>query len=153
MAPFRDRARGSPALSTRITDRIQCSGTAKRLDASVIKAAKGSTGRPFARCLAADARAASATTLNSIDDAKIATMHAIAPNDRKAAIVLAAVKGEALSPRPRGRPGQPPRATAVAKVVGTEEWCCVGSNRGMTDLSVRVPTITPLWSTQAVPCR
>ena len=42
IAPFRDCARTSPALSTRITDRIQCSGTAKRLDASVTNAAKGS---------------------------------------------------------------------------------------------------------------
>ena len=92
-------------------------------------------------------------TLNSIDDAKIATMHAIAPRDRKAAIVLAAVQGEALSRRPGGRPGPPLRAMAVTDLVGTEEWCCVRSNRGMTDFSGRTITITPPWSTQALPCR
>src|ERR1700730_17869778 len=80
-------------------------------------------------------------------------MHAIDPRDRKAAIVLAAIKGEALSRRPGGRPRLPLRATAVAKVVGTEEWCCVRSNRGMADSWVRVLTITPPWSIQAVPCR
>jgi hypothetical protein len=133
IAPVRDRARKSPALSTRMTDRIQCSGMAKRLEASVIKAAKESTGRPFARCAADDARAACAASLTSIGDVKIATVHAIAPRDRKAAIVLAAVQGEALSRRPSGRPGLPLRATAVMDLVGTEEWCCIRSNRGMAN--------------------
>src|ERR1700730_13846494 len=147
MAPFRDRARTSPALSTRITDRIQCSGTAKRLEASVIKAANGSTGRPFARCATDDARAVCAASLASIGDVTIATVHAIAPRDRKAAIVLAAVQGETLSRRPIGRPGPPLRAMAVAGMVGTEEWCCVRSNRGMRDFSRLTITITPPWST------
>src|SRR6202012_6206441 len=121
IAPFCDRARIPPALSTRITDRIQCSGTAKRLEASVIKVAKGSTGRPFARCAVDDARAAYAASLTNIGNAKIATMHAIAPRDRKAAIVLSAVQGEALSRRPNGCPGPPLRAMAVVDMVGTEE--------------------------------
>src|ERR1700686_1793337 len=125
MAPFRDRARTSPALSTRITDRIQCSGTAKRLDASVTKAANGSASRPFDRCAADEARAACAASPTSIGNVKIATMHATAPRDRKPAIVLAAVQGKAHLRRPRGRPGPPLRAMAVAKVVGTEEWCGV----------------------------
>jgi hypothetical protein len=56
-----------------------------------------------------------------MDDAKVATMHAIAPRHRKAAIVLAAVQGEAHSRRPRGRPGPPLRAMAVTDLVGTEE--------------------------------
>jgi hypothetical protein len=43
--------------------------------------------------VADNARSACAATLNSIDDAKIATMHAIAPRDRKAAIVLASRQG------------------------------------------------------------
>jgi hypothetical protein len=48
-------------------------------------------------------------------------MHTIVPRDRKHAVVLAAVKGEALSRRPRGRLGPPLRATAIAKMIGTEE--------------------------------
>src|ERR1700722_11088794 len=93
IAPFRDLARTWPALSTRITDRIQRSGTANRVDASVTKAANGSAGRVFARCVADNARSACAAMLNSIDDAKIATMYAIAPSDRQGAFVLAAAKG------------------------------------------------------------
>jgi hypothetical protein len=38
--------------------------------------------------------------------------------DRKAAIVLAAAKGDALA----RRPGPPLRATAVQVLAGTEEW-------------------------------
>jgi hypothetical protein len=38
-----------------------------------------------------------------MDDAKIATMHTIVPRDRNDAIVLVAVKGEALTRRPDGR--------------------------------------------------
>jgi len=49
-------------------------------------------------------------------------MHSIDPRDRKAAIVLATVKGEALKRRPDGRPGQPIRATTVRNLAGTEEW-------------------------------
>jgi hypothetical protein len=45
------------------------------LDASVIKAANGSTYRPIARCTAEDARAACAVSLTRIDDTKVATMH------------------------------------------------------------------------------
>ena len=66
--------------------------------------------------MADNARSACAATLHRIDDAKIATMHVIAPRDREAAIV-------ALSRRPGGRPGPPLRTTAVAMVVGMEEWC------------------------------
>jgi hypothetical protein len=49
MAPFFDRARCSPPLSTRITARIQCSGTLKRLDASMTNVAKGWTVKSFGR--------------------------------------------------------------------------------------------------------
>src|SRR3979411_2856718 len=100
IAALDDRARGLPPLSTCITARIQPSGTPKRLDASVTKAAKGSMDGPLTRCVAGDLRSACAASLNSSDDAKIATMHTIAPRDLKAAIVLAAVKGEALARRP-----------------------------------------------------
>jgi hypothetical protein len=48
-APFCDRARNLPPLSTCSTARIQCSGTRKRLDASVTKAAKGWMVKPFGR--------------------------------------------------------------------------------------------------------
>jgi hypothetical protein len=61
--------------------------------------------------------------------------------------VLAAVKGEALSRRPRGRPGPPLRAMAVTGMVGMEEWCCIRSNSGMTEFSGLTITITPPWST------
>jgi hypothetical protein len=71
---------------------MQCSGTPKRLDASVTKAAKELLDISLARCMAGNARWACAESLNSIDDAKIATMHTTPAKDRKAAIVLA-VKG------------------------------------------------------------
>lgn len=92
------------------------------MDASVINTAKGSTDRPSARCVADNACPACAASLDSIDDADIATMHTIIPRDRKAAIVLAAVKGEALTRQPDGRPGPPLRATALGTLAGTKEW-------------------------------
>ena len=104
VAPFRDLARDFSSLSTRITARIQCSGTAKRLDASVTNAAKGWEDLPPARCVGGDARPACAALLDNIDAARTITMHSIVPRDRKAAIVLAAVKGDALMRRPDGRP-------------------------------------------------
>src|SRR6266852_2683490 len=109
MAPFDDRARCFALLSTCITARIQCSGTPKRLDASVTNAAKGRTDKSFGCRVADDSCSACAAPLDSIDAAKITTMHSIVPRDRKAAIVLAAAKGEALA----RRPGPPLRATAV----------------------------------------
>jgi hypothetical protein len=54
--------------------------------------------------VADNARSACAASLHSIDDAKIATMHSMVPRDRKHAIGLAAVKDEALTRRPDGRP-------------------------------------------------
>jgi hypothetical protein len=109
-------------LSARITARIQCSGTPKRLDASVTNAANGRTDNSFGRRVADDSCSACAVPLGSIDAAKITTMHSIVPRDRKADIVLAAVKGEALARRPDRRPGAPLRATAVQLLAGTEEW-------------------------------
>jgi hypothetical protein len=85
----------------RITDRIQCSGTAKRLDAPVIKAANGSMLGPLARWVTDNARSTCAASLNRIDDATIAGMQTLAPRDRKAAIVFAAVNGENAHASPR----------------------------------------------------
>ena len=122
MAPLDDRARCIAPLSTCSTARIHCSGTPKRLDASVTNAAKGRTDESFGRPVAYDACSACAVPLDSIEAAKITTMHSIVPRDRKAAIVLATVKGEALARRPGGRPEPPLRATAVQILAGTEEW-------------------------------
>jgi hypothetical protein len=97
MAPFCDRA--SDLLSTCITARIQVSCTLKRLEASVTIAAKGSMDRPLTRCVAGKARSACAAPLNSNDDAKVATMHTIAPKDRNAAFVLTAVQSDAVTRR------------------------------------------------------
>jgi hypothetical protein len=94
-------------------------------DASVTKAAKGRTDKSFGRRVADDSCSAYAVPLDSIDAAKITTMHSIVPRDRKAAMVLATVKGEALARRPGGRPGPPLRATAVQILSGTEEWSVV----------------------------
>jgi hypothetical protein len=103
MAPLDDRARCFALLSTCITARIQCSGTPKRFDASVTKAAKGRTDKSFGRRVANDSCSACAVPLGSIDAAKITTIRSIFSTDRKAAIALAAVKGEALARRPDGR--------------------------------------------------
>src|SRR5712664_506114 len=89
-------------------------------DASVTNAAKGRTDN--GQRVADDSCAACAAPLDSIDAAKITTMHSILRRDRKAAIVLAAVKGEALARRPDGRPAPPLRATALQILSGTEEW-------------------------------
>jgi hypothetical protein len=62
---------------------------------------------------------ACAASLNSGDDAKIATIYTIAPRDRK---ICRPVKGEALTPWPDGRPGPPLRATAARTLAGTKEW-------------------------------
>jgi hypothetical protein len=60
MAPLSDRARGLALLSACITARIQCSGKAKRLDASVTKAAKGRRDKAFGRRVAAPTAATTA---------------------------------------------------------------------------------------------
>jgi hypothetical protein len=112
MAPFDDRARCFALLSTCITARSQCSGTPKRLDASVTNAAKERTDETFGRRVADDSCSACAAPLESIDAAKITTMHSILPRDREAT-----VKDEALA----RRPGPPLRATAVHIPAGTEE--------------------------------
>lgn len=82
----------------------------KLLDTSVTKAAQGSMDSQFTGSVADNVRSACAASLNSIDDARVTTMHTIATRDRKAAIVLAAVKAEAPTRRPDGRPGPPLRA-------------------------------------------
>jgi hypothetical protein len=104
IAPLDDRARYFASLSTCSTARIQCSGTLKRLDASVTNSARGRTENSFGRGVADDSCPACAAPLDSINAAKITAMHSILPTDRKAAIVLATVKGEALARRPDSRP-------------------------------------------------
>ena len=99
MAPFSNRAHCLPSLSTRMTARIQCSGTQKRLDASITNAAKGWTVKPFGRRVVDDPCSPCAAPPNSIDPVRIATMHITVPRGRKPAVVLAAVNGEALSGR------------------------------------------------------
>src|SRR4051812_36250293 len=99
VAPLDDRARCFALLSTCITARIQCSGTLKRLDASVTNAAKGWTKKSFDLRVIDDSCSACAALLDTINAARITTMHSIVPRDRKAAIVLAAAKGEALARR------------------------------------------------------
>jgi hypothetical protein len=75
MAPFCDRARGFSPLSACITVRIQCSDTAKHLDASVKKATKGRTDESSGRRVADDSCSACTAPLDSIDAAKITTTH------------------------------------------------------------------------------
>jgi hypothetical protein len=60
--------------------------------------------RPLTRCVNGVARPALAAWLDSIDTARTVAITSFVPIDRKAAIVLAAVKGEALRRRPEGRP-------------------------------------------------
>src|ERR1700730_13280683 len=98
MAPLSDLARCLALLSACITARIHCSGTPKRFDASVTNAAQGGRDKSFGRRVASCS--ACAAPLDSIDAAKITTMHSIVLRDRKAAMVLAAAKGEALARRP-----------------------------------------------------
>jgi hypothetical protein len=117
-----------------MTARIQCSGTPTRFDASATNAAKGRTDKSFCRRVADDSCAACAAPFDNIEAAKIMTMHSVVPRDRKAAIVLATVEGDALARRPDGRPsdrcpragsGPPLRATAAQILAGTEEWSVV----------------------------
>jgi hypothetical protein len=67
MAPLDDRARCFALLSTCITARTHCSGTPKRFDASVTKAAKGPTDKSFGRRAASDSCSAFAAPLDSVD--------------------------------------------------------------------------------------
>jgi hypothetical protein len=75
--------------------------------------------------IADDSCSACAGPPDSIDAVKIPTTHSIVPRDRRAAIVLATVKREALARRPGGRPRPTPRATASQILAGTEEWSVV----------------------------
>jgi hypothetical protein len=65
------------------------------------------------------------------------------------ASVLATVQGGALKRRPDGRPGPPLRAPAARTSVGTEEWCGVRSNRGMTGWSQTGVMVTAPWESRA----
>jgi hypothetical protein len=146
MAPFRDRDRDFAPLSTRITARIQCSGTVKRRDASLTKAAKGWSDSLFARGVAGKACLACAELLDNTGTAKTVTMQSNIRQHRKAAIVFAAVKGDALASRPRLQLGTP----AVQILAGTEEWRVFRRIEGMTKgLLLCGKVIPPCWSKEA----
>jgi hypothetical protein len=148
IAPFDDLARTSPALSTLKTERIHCTGTPKRREASSMKSAKGSLVRELAVCAADRASAAAEKSHTVSTKINGTTTRTLLTNERKHAIVLAPVQGKAASRRPFGRPGPPLRATAARLLVGTEEWCRTRSNRGMADRIPNTRTISPPRSTQ-----
>jgi hypothetical protein len=145
MAPFRDRDRDFSPLSTRITARIQCSGTVKRLDASLTKAAKGWRDSLLARGVAGKACLACAELLDHTGTAKAVTMQSNICKQRKAAIVFAAVEGDALASRPR-----PLLRTRAAQILaGTEDWRVFLQNEGMTKGLQLCGTVIPPWSKEA----
>jgi hypothetical protein len=83
-----------------MTARIQCSGIAKRLDASLTKAAKGWRDSLLARGVATEACLACAELLDNSGTAKTVTMQSNICKHRKAASLFGAVKGDALGSRP-----------------------------------------------------
>src|SRR5215467_653275 len=96
-APRGDTACALPALSTRMTARIHCSGIANRRDASVTNDAYGPTGRGFDGSEVNAAVASSALAPDGSSDAdKEARKHAAIRISRRLAIVPAAVRGDAL---------------------------------------------------------
>jgi hypothetical protein len=106
------------------------------------------------RRIAGGSCSACAPPLDSIDAAKITAMHSILPMDRRAATVLATVKGEALARRPDGRPRPPLRATAIQILAGTEEWHVFWPNKGMKeDPQFCGKVIPPRRSKEARPFR
>ena len=75
-------------------------------------------------------------TIRIANKTDVTALQAAIPIEGKHATVLATVQGETASRRPFGRPGRLLPAAAATALVGTEEWCRLRSNRGMTD---RVP--------------
>ena len=154
MAPFRDRARTSPALSTRMTDaypmlrhgkatgRLGDEGRKgiERETARTMRGRRRSLGMRRIRCTALVDATIATCTLSPREIASLPSCSRPSRVKRSRAGLAAA-----LDRRCARRPSR--------DLVGTEEWCCVRSNRGMTDFSGRTITITPPWSTQAVPCR
>lgn len=105
IAPFGDRARTSPALSTVITARIQCAGMAKRREASSMRFANDPARRALAGCTVDAVSACAAFTSTIANENTITTVQAAVPKQLKHATVLAPVQGKAASRRPCGRPG------------------------------------------------
>ena len=101
----------------RMTARIHCSGTAKRLDASLTKAAKGWTDSLLARGVVGEACVPCAELLENTGTAKTVTTQSNIRKHRKAAIVFMAVKGDTLASQPRPLM----RTPAVQILAGTEE--------------------------------
>lgn len=130
--PLEDRTRCLAPLSTCITTRIQCSGTSKRLDASVTKAASGWMDMPFARCVTGDARPAYAAPFNSNEAAKTSECTA---SSRKIARLPSCLRPPRVK---RWRASltaaldRPLRATAVQILAGTKEWRVFLPSKGMT---------------------
>jgi len=99
------RLRSRPAFSRRFRrGALRGANVPAQRSAFGDKTTNGSIGRLRARCVADDVGSGCAVSFNIMVDAKIATMNNITLRVRKAAIVLAAVKGEALTRRPDGRP-------------------------------------------------
>ena len=129
-----------------MTARIQCSGIAKRLDASLTKAAKGWRDSLLARGVAGEACLACAELLDNTGTAKAATTQSNIRKPRKAAIVFAAVKGDAHACRPRLLP----RTPAVQILAGIEEQRVFRPNEGMTKSLLLCAKVTPpRWSKEA----
>jgi hypothetical protein len=146
MAPFRDRDRDFSPLSMRMTARIHCSGTAKRLDASLTKAAKGWTDSLLARGVVGEACVPCAELLENTGTAKTVTMQSNIRKHRKAAIVFVAIKGDALASRSRLLL----RTPAVRISAGTKDWRVFRPNEGMTKgLLFCGKVIPPRWSKEA----
>ncbi len=94
-------------------------------------AAKDSARDALGECAAgaADAKSARASDGNTVDTR--ADISVAARRNRKPALALAVVQGEARLRRPGRRPGPLLRAMAAADLVETEEWFCDRSNKGM----------------------
>jgi hypothetical protein len=115
MGTLFDRVCCLPSLSTPMTARI--------LIEAPTNAAKGWTAKPVrpARRRRPLLGVCTAPT-NGIDAASIAAMHIKISRDRKPVIVLAAVKGKALSRRPKWPPLTAAARDALRSFAGTEEW-------------------------------
>ena len=60
-------------------------------------------------------------------------VQAAIPKEKEPAVVLTIVQGVAASRRPFGRPGRRCARRLRRPWSGTEEWCCLRSNRGMAN--------------------
>src|ERR1700722_17764570 len=120
-APFGERARTLPMLSTCITARIQGIGTSNRRDASSMKAVKRSSARFVVGLATRDVESACALLPGrSVDDVNIAARQTIAPSDRKQTGVRGRVPG-VLQPCWLGVRLTPPSFAAAGLVSAGKE--------------------------------